>query len=76
MSSEVLNSHKSRVVCLPNPEDYMLVHFIGEKRETFSAFSLQCNVLIASVVILLYIEFVALFFQLIHALFFINLIMF
>lgn len=30
MSSEVFNSHQSRVVCLPNPEDYILVHFIGQ----------------------------------------------
>ena len=31
MSSEVLSSHQPRVLCLPNPEDYSLLSFIGEK---------------------------------------------
>ncbi|XP_078375973.1 STE20-related kinase adapter protein alpha-like isoform X2 [Oculina patagonica] len=30
MSTEVLNSHQPRVVCLPNPEDYALLSFIGQ----------------------------------------------
>lgn len=30
MSSEVLSSHQTRVMCLPNPEDYSLLSFIGQ----------------------------------------------
>ena len=31
MSQEVLNSHQSRITCLPNPGDYRLLNFIGKK---------------------------------------------
>lgn len=30
MSKEVLHSHQPRVTCLPNPEDYRLLNFIGQ----------------------------------------------
>lgn len=31
MSLEALNSRQPGIVCLPNPEDYTLLSFIGEK---------------------------------------------
>ena len=32
MSQEVLNTHQPSVTCLPNPEDYRLLNFIGKKQ--------------------------------------------
>ena len=43
MSQEVLNSHQSRITCLPNPGDYRLLNFIGKKELLQNVINNNCN---------------------------------